>query len=141
MKPVSHNKALFHQIRSPSLLEGDGINHVHAVGKRLVHRTALCHLRESLSLSIIERSTDRHVRLNAFDPTVRPLIAVDAIVCVDSAELELHVDAVEGDPLMVSIESEGNGDAGGEPPQQQLVGRRSRVSPPAPSGSSPRQKN
>ncbi len=66
-----------------------------------------------------------------------PLIAVDAIVRVDSAELELHVDAVEGDPLMVSIESEGNGDAGGEPPQQQLVGRRSRVSPPAPSGSSP----
>ncbi len=116
MKPVSHNKALFHQIRSPSLLEGDGINHVHAVGKRLVHRTALCHLRESLSLSIIERSTDRHVRLNAFDPTVRPLIAVDAIVCVDSAELELHVDAVEGDPLMVSIESGGNGDASGEPP-------------------------
>ena len=72
-------------------------------GKRLVHRTTLCYLPESLSLSIIERSTDRHVRLNAFDPTVRPFVAVDAIVCVDSVELELHVDAVQRNPLVVCI--------------------------------------
>ena len=83
------------------------------VGQRLVHRTALCHLRESLSLSIIERSADRHVRLNAFDPPVRPLVAVDAIVCVDSVELEPHINTVQRNPLVVGIEAQGNRDAGG----------------------------
>ncbi len=60
---------------------------MHPIGQRLVHGTALCHLPESLSLSIIERPPDGHMRLNAFDPTVRPLIAVNAIVCVDSVSV------------------------------------------------------
>ncbi len=49
---------------SPTLLERYGIDHVDAIGQRLVHRTALCHLPESLSLRVnrLSRKAAREYR-------------------------------------------------------------------------------
>ena len=64
------------------------------------------------------------MRLNALDESVGALVAVTAIVGMDAVEFEPDVDPSELDALVVRIEPQRDGDASGEAPQQDLVGRR-----------------
>ena len=94
------------------LSEGHGIDDVHPLGQRLVDRTACGHLGEPGALCVVERSHDGHLGLDAFDPAVGSLIAVNTVVGVHPVELESDIDAGEGDLLVVGIQPQGDGDTG-----------------------------
>lgn len=87
---------------------------MHSIAQGLVHWTPLRHLFKSYSLSVVERASDRHVGLDALDPSVSSLVTVDAIVGVNAVELEFDVDSSEGDSFVVRVQTEGDGDAGSQ---------------------------
>jgi len=84
--------------------------------------TARRHLRQPLALGLIERSTKRHVRLDALDPAVGALVTAHAVVGVHAVVLDLDPDLLERDTLVVGIEPQGDRDASHEAPEQDLVG-------------------
>ncbi len=63
---------------------------VHPVRERFVNRAALRHLRKPCPLGVVERPTDRHLRLDPVDPSVGTFVAVYAVVGVHPVEVEPH---------------------------------------------------
>ncbi len=105
----------------------DDVNNVHAVRQRLLDRAALGHLCQPNPLSVSERPMNRDVCLDPVDPTVDPLVAAQAVVCVDPVEFEPYVDSVEADGLMVRVQPQGYRDAGRQPSEEEFIGRRSGI--------------
>lgn len=62
--------------------ELDRVNDLHAVHERLVDRATLGHLRKTIPLSVSEHPMNRHLCSDPVDPTVGPLVAVQAVVRV-----------------------------------------------------------
>ena len=83
--------------------ELDRVNDLHAVHERLVDRATLGHLRKTIPLSVSEHPMNRHLGSDPVDPTVGPLVAVQAVVRVDSVEFEPHVDPGEAHALVVRV--------------------------------------
>lgn len=97
-----------------SRLETDGVDDVSSARKGLVNRTALGYLREPFPLRVVEGAADGHVRFDALDEAVGPLVAVDAVFRVHPPEPQGDIDTFQLEAFVGGVEPEGDGGTGRE---------------------------
>ena len=67
-------------------------------------RAALGHLGKTLPLSVGERPVNRDLYVDLVNPPVGPLVAVQAVICVDPVEFEPDVNCGQADAFMVRVQ-------------------------------------
>ena len=84
-------------------------------------RAALGYLRKATSLSVGERPVNRDLRVDPVDPAVGLLVAVQAVICVDSVEFEPDVDSGQPDLLVVRVQAQGYRETGRQCSEEELI--------------------